>query len=179
MAEAEPFPGPSGLPARDTPARVSRRRTAPGADETTAARPRRPRRAKAAEGAEPPEAESEEERQAQREALQLARRVVDLASDKKASDIVLLEVRALTTLTDYFVICSGGSERQLGAIADGIAEGLKAQDMLPIGREGGASAHWLLLDYGSVIVHIMATPEREYYALEKLWADAPLLLHVL
>ncbi len=105
--------------------------------------------------------------------------IVDLASDKKAADIVLLEVRELTTLTDYFVICSGGSERQLGGIADGISEGLKASGMLPIGREGGASAHWLLLDYGSVIVHIMATPEREYYALEKLWAEAPLLLHVL
>ena len=92
---------------------------------------------------------------------------------------MLLEVRELTTLTDYFVICSGGSERQLRGIADGIVEGVKETGMLPIGREGGPTDHWLLLDFGSVVVHVMATPEREYYALEKLWSEAPLLLRVL
>ncbi len=115
---------------------------------------------------------------AEEQALALARRIVDLAEDKKASDIVLLEVRELTTLADYFVICSGGSERQLGAIADGIVEGLREEKTRPIGREGGANAHWLLLDFGSVIVHIMAPPERDFYQLERLWADAPLLLRV-
>jgi ribosome-associated protein len=104
---------------------------------------------------------------------------VDLAADKKASDIVLLELRGLTTLTDYFVIASGGSERQIQAIADGIAEGLRDEGQRPIGREGGASAHWLLLDYGSVIVHVMAQPERDFYGLEKLWSEAPLILRVL
>ena len=84
------------------------------------------------------------------EALELARRVVDLATDKKASDIVLIGVGELTTLADYLVICSGGSERQLGAIADGIVEGLKADGMLPIGREGLPGAHWVLLDLGAV-----------------------------
>ena len=68
---------------------------------------------------------------------------MDLAADKKASDIVLLELYGLTTLTDYFVIASGGSERQLQAIADGIAEGLRDEGHRPIGREGGSSAHWL------------------------------------
>ena len=111
-------------------------------------------------------------------ALAQARRVVELAEDKKASDIVLLDVRALTSLADYFVICSGGSERQLGAIADGIAEGLKADGVLPLGREGGAGAHWVLLDFGAVVVHVFAPPERDYYQLEKLWADAPTLLRV-
>lgn len=111
-------------------------------------------------------------------ALALARRIVELASDKKASDIVLLEIGGLTTLADYFVICSGSSERQLGAIVDGIAEALRAEGMRPIGREGSASAHWLLIDYGSVIVHVMAPPERDYYQLEKLWSDAPLLLRL-
>jgi ribosome-associated protein len=112
-------------------------------------------------------------------ALALARRIVDLAADKKAADIVLLDVRARTTLTDYFVICSGASDRQLGAIVDGIVEGLKDGAVRPLGREGSASAHWLLLDYGAVIVHVMSPPEREYYALEKLWSDSPLLLRVL
>jgi ribosome-associated protein len=115
---------------------------------------------------------------AEEQALALARRIVDLAADKKAADIVLLEVRELTTLADYFVICSGGSERQLGAIADGIVEGLREEKTRPIGREGGANAHWLLIDFGSVIVHIMAPPERDFYQLERLWADAPLLLRV-
>ena len=114
----------------------------------------------------------------EREALALARRVVDLAADKKASDIVLLAVGALTTLADYFVICSGGSERQLAAIVDGITEGLRGEGVRPLGREGGAGAHWLLLDYGSVIVHVFAPPERDFYSLERLWSDAPTLLRV-
>ncbi len=112
------------------------------------------------------------------EALAVARRVVDLAADKKAADIVLLDIHELTTLADYFVICSGASERQLGAIADGIAEGLREDGLRPIGREGSSGAHWLLLDYGAVIVHVMAPPEREFYQLERLWAEAPLLLRV-
>ena len=76
------------------------------------------------------------------------------------------------------MICSGASERQLGAIADGIASGLRDEKTKPIGREGSANAHWLLIDYGSVIVHVMAAPEREFYQLEKLWAEAPLLLRI-
>jgi ribosome-associated protein len=114
----------------------------------------------------------------EREALALARRVVDVAADKKASDIVLLGVGDLTTLADYFVICSGASERQLTAIVDGITEALREEGVRPLGREGGAGAHWMLLDYGSVIVHVFAPPERDFYALERLWADAPTLLRV-
>lgn len=111
-------------------------------------------------------------------ALEMARRVVDLAADKKAADIVLIAVGELTTLADYLVICSGGSERQLGAIADGIAQGLKDDGVTAIGREGEPDAHWVLMDFGSVIVHIFAQPERDYYQLEKLWSDAPMLLRV-
>jgi ribosome-associated protein len=92
------------------------------------------------------------------EALAFARRIVDLATDKKASDVVLIGVGELTTLADYLVICSGGSERQLGAIADGIVEGLKADGTLPLGREGLPGAHWVLLDFGAVIVHVFARP---------------------
>ncbi len=112
------------------------------------------------------------------ESLKLARRAVELAADKKAADIVLLEIGGLTTLADYFVICSGASERQLGAIADGIAEGLREEGARPIGTEGSAGAHWMRLDYGGVIVHVMAAEERDFYQLERLWADAPLLLRV-
>lgn len=112
------------------------------------------------------------------QALALARRIVDLAADKKASDIVLLEIRALTTVADYFVICSGSSERQLGAIIDGVADGLRAEGERAIGREGTSDAHWMLLDFGSVIVHVMTPPERDFYQLERLWAEAPILLRI-
>jgi ribosome-associated protein len=113
-----------------------------------------------------------------RPAIELARRVVELAEDKKAADIVLLEIEPLTTIADYLVICSGGSERQLGAIADGIAEGLKAERTAILGREGRAASHWILLDAGSVIVHVFAPPERDYYGLERLWAEARTILRV-
>ena len=110
--------------------------------------------------------------------LAMAHRIVDLASDKKASDIVLLDVRGQTTMTDYFVICSGASDRQLAAIADGIVEGLKEDGDVPISREGDPSSHWVLIDFGGCIVHVMSKPEREFYQLEKLWSQAALLLHV-
>jgi len=114
----------------------------------------------------------------EREALDLARRIVELAEDKKAADMVVLELAPLTTIADYFVIASGGSERQLDAIADGIIEGLRDEKVKPIGREGAAASHWVLLDYGSVIVHIFTPPERDYYGLEKHWSEAKTILRV-
>jgi ribosome-associated protein len=113
-----------------------------------------------------------------RAALDLARRIVELAEDKKAADIVLLELAPITSLTDYFVICSGGSERQLDAIADGIISTLRDEKIKPIGREGTPASHWVLVDYGSVIVHIFTPPEREYYGLEKHWSEARTILAV-
>jgi ribosome-associated protein len=111
-------------------------------------------------------------------AIELARRIVELAEDKKAADIVVLELAPLTTVADYFVICSGGSERQLDAIAGGIAEGLRAEGIRPIGREGLAISHWVLLDFGAVVVHIFTPPERDYYGIEKHWSEARTILRV-
>ena len=113
-----------------------------------------------------------------RASLDLARRIVELAEDKKAADIVLLDLGGLTTVADYFVICSGGSERQLDAIADGIVSTLRDEKIKPIGREGVPASHWVLLDFGSVIVHIFTPPERDYYGLEKHWAEARTILRV-
>ncbi len=113
-----------------------------------------------------------------RVALDLARRIVELAEDKKAADIVLLDLTPLTTMADYFVICSGGSERQLDAIADGVISALRDEHTRPIGREGTPASHWVLIDYGSVIVHIFTPPERDYYGLEKLWGEAKTILRV-
>ena len=110
--------------------------------------------------------------------LDLARRIVDLAEDKKAADIVLLDLTGLTTLADYFVIASGGSERQIDAIADGVAGGLRDDGIKPIGREGTPDSHWILLDFGAVIVHIFTPPERDFYQLEKHWGEAKTILRV-
>ena len=114
----------------------------------------------------------------EREALDLARRIVELAEDKKAADMVVLELSPLTTLADYFVIASGGSERQLDAIADGIVSGMRDARVRAYGREGTAASHWVLVDFGSVIVHIFTPPERDYYQLEKHWAEAKTILRV-
>jgi ribosome-associated protein len=111
-------------------------------------------------------------------ALDLARRIVELAEDKKAADIVLLDLTGLTTLADAFVICSGGSERQLDAIADGIVEGMRSEKVRPIGREGTAASHWVLVDFGAVVVHVFTPPERDYYSLEKHWSEAKTVLRV-
>jgi ribosome-associated protein len=115
---------------------------------------------------------------AERPPLEVARRVVELAEDKKAADIVLLDLTGLTTVADHFVICSGGSERQLDAIAEGIVEGLRDDGVKPIGREGLPASHWVLLDFGSVIVHVFTPPEREFYQLERHWSEAKTVLRV-
>ncbi len=114
----------------------------------------------------------------ERPPLEVARRIVEVAEDKKAADIVLLDLAGLTTIADYFVICSGGSERQLAAIADGILEALRAEKVRPIGREGEPASHWVLVDFGSVIVHIFTPPERDFYQLEKHWSEARTILRV-
>jgi ribosome-associated protein len=114
----------------------------------------------------------------ERPPLELARRIVELAEDKKAADIILLDLAGLTTMADYFIVCSGGSERQLEAIASGIIGSLRDEKTKPIGREGTAASHWVLVDFGSVVVHIFTPPERDYYGLEKHWSEARTILSV-
>ncbi len=114
----------------------------------------------------------------ERDPLELARRIVALVEDKKAADIALLDLRELTTLADFFVIASAGSERQLEAIAGGVVDGIEAEGLKPFGREGTAASHWVLVDYGSVIVHVFTPPERDYYQLERHWSEAKTILRV-
>ena len=111
-------------------------------------------------------------------ALELARKIVELAEDKKAADIVLLDLTGLTTMADYFVIASGGSERQLDAIADGVVSGMRDLKVHAFGREGTPASHWVLVDFGSVVVHVFTPPERDYYQLEKAWSEAKTILRV-
>lgn len=108
----------------------------------------------------------------------LGHRIVDVASDKKASDIVLLRTAELTTMADYFVICSGRSDRQIQALAGAIVDELRDEGIKPLGIEGQASGRWVLIDYGAVIVHVFAPDERDYYGLERLWSQAQRVVRV-
>jgi len=95
------------------------------------------------------------------------------ALDKKALEPALLDVRNATSYTDYILILSGRSDRQVQAVADGVVEALRAAGSKPIGVEGDAQGHWVLLDFGDVVVHVFYHPLREFYDLEGLWLDAP------
>ena len=105
---------------------------------------------------------------------QLAERIAEIASDKKAAEIRILDLRGVVGYTDYFVICSGNTERQTKAIHDGIHEELKKQHgLLPRRVEGDREARWVLMDYLDCVVHIFTPQAREYYRLEQLWGEAP------
>ena len=104
--------------------------------------------------------------------------MVEAASDKQASDIVLLDARTVCSFADYFVICTGETERQIRAIYDEIEHILKKEGILPHHHEGTVDSGWLLLDYGDVIAHTFATSEREYYQLDKLWSEAISVLRI-
>ena len=104
----------------------------------------------------------------------LAGEVAALAADKKAADIVTLDLRGVAGYTDFFVICSGNTDRQTKAIHDGIHQGLKqAHRLLPRRVEGLAEARWILMDYLDVVVHVFTPDAREFYRLEQLWGEAP------
>ena len=100
------------------------------------------------------------------------KQILDLALEKKASNIVALDVRGLSSLTDFFVICNGESDPQVKAITDNISKGTNYK---PRHLEGYENQNWVLLDYFDIIVHIFNKEEREYYGLERLWADAPIM----
>jgi ribosome-associated protein len=104
----------------------------------------------------------------------IAATVADLAADRKALDIVQLDVREMVSYTDYFVLCTGRSDRQARAIHDAIHLGMKsAHALLPRRVEGVTESRWILLDYLDVVVHIFTPETREYYRLEQLWGEAP------
>jgi ribosome-associated protein len=105
---------------------------------------------------------------------QLAEVAVSLAADRKALDIVQLDLRGMISYTDYFVICSGRTDRQTKAIHDAIYQGLKAEHgVLPRRVEGLTQARWILMDYLDVIVHVFTPEARDFYRLEQLWGEAP------
>jgi ribosome-associated protein len=111
----------------------------------------------------------------QTDSAKLAERIAAIASDRKAMDIRVIDLRGIVSYTDFFVICSGNTERQTKAIHDAIYEDLKHADerMLPRRTEGDREARWILLDYLDVVAHIFTPDAREYYRLEQLWGEAP------
>jgi ribosome-associated protein len=116
--------------------------------------------------------------QSGRDSLALARTVVAAAADKKAENILLLDLRGLSTMADYFIVCSGASERQLKAIVGSIDDQVhKDFDTAPHHVEG-LNGGWILVDYGDVVAHVFAPSLRSYYNLEGLWSRAPVLLRM-
>ena len=101
----------------------------------------------------------------------LLSQILDLAIDKKAGKIVVFDVRGLSSLTDFFMVCHGNSEAQVKAIVDNIRKGTENK---PRHLEGYENQNWILLDYFDIVVHVFKKDERDYYELERLWADAPM-----
>jgi len=95
--------------------------------------------------------------------------------EKKASDLIVFKVGGLTTVADYFVICSAESQRQVRAIRDHIGDTLSQRGCHPFSTEGEATGRWVLMDYSDIVIHIFKEEVRSFYALERLWGDAPRL----
>ena len=104
---------------------------------------------------------------------------MDLAVGKMGEDVLLLDIRAVSTIADYFVICSCASERQAQAIYEEIRSRLQQMDWRLLHGEGASSSGWILMDYGSIIVHIFLASTRRYYNLEQLWNDAKTIVRIL
>lgn len=114
------------------------------------------------------------------ESLELANRIVEIIVDKQGEDVLVLDLQEVTTFTDYFVICSGTSQRQLTALAGAISEALKQGEerVTPYHIEGEAEGGWVLMDYNSVIVHLFSPEKRDYYDLEGFWQNARVVVRI-
>lgn len=112
--------------------------------------------------------------------MELARRIVDVIADKQGEDILLLDIREISILADYFVIGSAVSKRQTKAMVNGIIDETKQGfDVKPLRVEGDADSGWVLMDYGAVVVHLFAPEARSYYDLEGFWEDARVVVRIL
>jgi ribosome-associated protein len=118
-----------------------------------------------------PERKDQEQASSRDLALAAAR----AAADKQAERVVVMDVRDLIVITDYFVVASGSSERQVRTIVEGVETALRDLGMKPVRREGEQERRWVLLDFVDIVVHVFAPEERDFYDLERLWRDAPLL----
>ena len=108
-------------------------------------------------------------------ARELVITAAEAASDKLADDIIAFDVSEQLAITDAFILCSAPNDRQVKAIVDGIEERLRDLDARPLRREGEREGRWVLLDYNEIVVHVQHIEDRQYYSLEKLWKDCPLV----
>ncbi len=109
------------------------------------------------------------------DAINLSRAAAQAAADKLATDVIAIDVSEQLVVTDVFVICSAANERQVGAIVDAVEEKLAMLGAKPLRREGQGEQHWVLLDYGDVVVHVQLLEDRVHYGIERLWKDCPML----
>lgn len=120
-----------------------------------------------------PTPQTQSQTDARLDTAERVRKAVSAALGRKAQGLVVLLLREISDFTDFFVICSGASERQVQAIAEALAESLHAAGVRPLHVEGLREGQWVLLDYGDLIVHVFEQSRRDFYRLERLWADAP------
>ncbi|HUS70894.1 MAG TPA: ribosome silencing factor [Anaerolineae bacterium] len=104
--------------------------------------------------------------------------MVEAITDKKGSDIILLDVQSVSLLADHFIICTGDTERQVKAIVDEIVERARGAGFKPQHVEGSPGSGWMVLDYGTLIVHVFLPSQRDYYGLEELWSGAALVVRI-
>jgi len=119
-----------------------------------------------------------ENRRRMTDPVELARAVADVAADTLASNVTLLDISETSSFADVFVICSADNVRQLNALREEIIDELREQGVRTRRVEGEAEAGWVLIDYGDVIVHLLTVEQRDFYGLELLWSDAPVLLKI-
>lgn len=105
------------------------------------------------------------------ESREFAAFMADILDDRKAERIEVIEISALTTIADFFVICSGNSTTQVKALCDNVLEKAAERDMTPLRIEGYDSGAWILVDFGSVVLHVFKTDMRDFYSLDRLWGD--------
>lgn len=110
--------------------------------------------------------------------MKFARKIVDTLEDKKGEDILLLDIHEVAIFADYFVICSGTSDRMIGALLDAVVDEVKQRFHVRPRVEGLPREGWMLADYGDVILHIFSHEQRDYYQLEELWSEGRVILHL-
>lgn len=109
---------------------------------------------------------------------EMAKFVVDVASEKQARNVVMLDMREMSSFTDYFIILTADSQRQMNSILEDIERSLRRERIHPHHMEGSTDSGWLLMDYGDLVIHIFSPEEREYYALEQLWSRAAVIFRI-
>lgn len=109
------------------------------------------------------------------QAIAMTRLAAQAASDKLATDIVAIDVSQYLVITDVFLLCTAANERQVRAVVDAVEERLSREGEKPLRREGEREGHWVLLDFGDIVVHVQMAEERVHYALERLWKDCPVI----